>query len=680
MTAGMRRPSWSCLLLATLASAAAAPADAPLQLRIAEGDVINVLHQQGPVAAHLLLSSGTRPRVLVAFPAGNSGVGLWFEGTAQPVRWTLTDVGSHSRRDDKGRMLHGIVASASVSGPLTVRDAVLSSVRVLRDYQLNGRYPGELRSPARIVDGAVEWARPRLDGAAGYAISIQLENGEIRGGKEGPIRLAATRPDEALRLRITALTGEAPLTPLAEDQLLNARAGDDERSRDVLRFLAYEEKYLAGSWRFNTYFGRDTLMSVALLMPALQPRAIENSLESVLLRLAQNGEVAHEEDIGEFAVLRHLREGGTAVAQPIYDYKMIDDDFMLAPVAAAWLLDLDEGRRRAAAFLERAARTGETNGALLARNFAWVADAARPFARDPQPVNLIALKDGLRVGQWRDSEDGLAGGRYPYDVNAALVPAAITAIARFVRSDLLRPYLSESQQQALADAQRSADVWSREAPPLFGVKLAADVARRRIASYAASLEVPPRAALDSLPDGDLTLSALALDERQRPIPIVHSDCGFTLLLREPPAEELEPLVRSMLRPFPAGLMTDAGLLVANAAFVDAEVQRQFTRTAYHGTVTWSWQQALLAAGLARQLRRTDLPAPTLELLRTASDQLWGVIERTHDLRTSELWSWRHVDGRFKPAPFGQNVGDVDESNAAQLWSTVYLAIPAPGSR
>ncbi len=73
---GIRRLSSSCLLLATLASANAAAADAPLQLRIAEGDVINVLHQQGPVAAHLLLSSGTHPRVLVAFPAGNSGVGL----------------------------------------------------------------------------------------------------------------------------------------------------------------------------------------------------------------------------------------------------------------------------------------------------------------------------------------------------------------------------------------------------------------------------------------------------------------------------------------------------------------------------------------------------------------------------------------------------------------------------
>ena len=69
-------------------------------------------------------------------------------------------------------------------------------------------------------------------------------------------------------------------------------------ARNTLRFLSYREKFLAGSWRFNTYFGRDTLMSLRLLMPALQPPAIEAGLNSVLARLADDGEVAHEEGIG----------------------------------------------------------------------------------------------------------------------------------------------------------------------------------------------------------------------------------------------------------------------------------------------------------------------------------------------------------------------------------------------
>jgi len=152
-----------------------------------------------------------------------------------------------------------------------------------------------------------------------------------------------------------------------------------------------------------------------------------------------------------------------------------------------------------------------------------------------------------------------------------------------------------------------------------------------------------------------------------------------LLLQDPPVADVEQLVSSMLRPFPAGLLTDAGLLVANPVFVDVTRQHQLSRTAYHGTVTWSWQQALLAAGLERQVARHDLSVETLQRLRAARQQLWSVIENTRELRASELWSWRHVDGRYQATPFGQNSGDADESNAAQLWSTVYLAIPPPAA-
>jgi hypothetical protein len=47
------------------------------------------------------------------------------------------------------------------------------------------------------------------------------------------------------------------------------------------------------------------------------------------------------------------------------------------------------------------------------------------------------------------------------------------------------------------------------------------------------------------------------------------------------------------------------------------------------------------------------------------------------MRNSELWSWSFANGKYAIAPFGANAADADESNAAQLWSTVYLAIPPP---
>ena len=119
----------------------------------------------------------------------------------------------------------------------------------------------------------------------------------------------------------------------------------DAAARNVLTFLSYKEKFLAGSWRFNTYFGRDTLMSVRLLMPVLAPEAVEAGLGAVLTRLSPKGEVAHEEDIGEFAILDHLRASGEKSDAPAFNYNMIDGNFMLAPVAAQWLLDDARGRR-----------------------------------------------------------------------------------------------------------------------------------------------------------------------------------------------------------------------------------------------------------------------------------------------------------------------------------------------
>ena len=94
----------------------------------------------------------------------------------------------------------------------------------------------------------------------------------------------------------------------------------------------------------------------------------------------------------------------------------------------------DATRPRAGARIPRGARapSGETRGAALARNLAWVVERAAAFAADPRATNLVGIKPGRMTGNWRDSEQGLGRGRYPYDVNAALVPAALDAAARLV--------------------------------------------------------------------------------------------------------------------------------------------------------------------------------------------------------------------------------------------------------
>ncbi|MFT3791937.1 MAG: hypothetical protein QM741_12880 [Rudaea sp.] len=663
----------SGLLAATALSPRPAIAEA-LQFRVAEGDVENAFYQDGPVAAHLLLSSGHKPRVLAAFPAGNSGVGIWFEPTTAPVQWHLESMKPLDAKDAQGRPLHGIEAELTLTSaqPLRIRDAVLGSVRVLRDYQLGHAYPPKTAAHARREGDALVWARTRLDGAPGYEIALSVEEGRLAGGNGRSWTLSEAASGKPLHLRLRALTGEKPLTPFATDALFTRTAGSDERSRNALRFLSYEEKFLAGSWRFDTYFGRDTLMSLRLLLPALQPQAVEDGLVAVLNRLSPDGQVAHEEDIGEFAVLRHRKKRDGKGDAPIYDYKMIDSDVMLAPVAAAYLLDSAHGPARASAFLARKLDSGEPAGAALARNFALVLAQARPFARDPSAKNLVALKAGEKVGEWRDSKTGLAGGRIPYDVNAILMPAALDAIARLHKAGLLAEF------KEAASAAELATVWSRSAPPLFRVKLPADAARADVAKYAKAQGIDAAAALASLPDsGEVAFNALSLDARGRPIPVLNSDDGFSLLFGYPDAAQLDASLAATFRPFPAGLMTGVGMVVADAAYAGSGLQKTLGRNAYHGAVVWSWQQALMAAGLARQLERSDLPAATLAALKKAQHELWQVIRGTQKMSTSELWSWNYTDGRYATSPFGQGKNDADESNAAQLWSTVYLAIPDP---
>ena len=659
----MRSLLFALLMSVTLATAA------PLAFRIDEGRNINSFLREGPVAAHLLLRAGNEPRILVAFPAGNGGVGLWFEKTNTPVQWTLVSPPRPLTAFDADRRpLNGIEFEISADTlQLSPRAAILSSVRVLRDFELQGNAPDEVRVAARVDGGRISWTRDRLDGAAGFRLSI-----EPQGGAEVSEQRFTAASGEPLRLKVRALTGETPLEPLSP--VYTAQAIQDTRVRDVLSFLSYEEKFLAGSWRFDTYFGRDTLISALLLAPVLEPRAMESAIASVLDRLAPNGEVAHEEDIGEFAVLRNLREGRGRVATPVYDYGMVDDDFLLAPLAVRWMLDDERGRERAVKFLAARGANRERHGAALARNLQWVLTRTAAFADDPRASNLVGIKPGRATGNWRDSEQGLGKGRYAYDVNAALIPAALHAAARLAASDLLDEYLDAGQRRTLALASERAQVWSARAPPLFAVDIPASQARRDIAAYAKENKVDGGQARRSLNRNPTAFHALSLDEQGRPIAIMHSDEGFRLLLTEPAPDELSRCIGTIMRPFPAGLMTAVGLLVANPVFVGPELRRDFTRFAYHGTVVWSWQQALLAAGLERQLRRPDLPASVRAQLQNARKGLWAVIESSKALRTSELWSWSYAGDHYRMEPFGRPGADVDESNAAQLWSTVFLGL------
>ncbi|KWF12074.1 hypothetical protein [Burkholderia pseudomultivorans] len=652
---------------------------AALSFRMDTGGQINAFYRQDKVAAHLLVRSSTKPRLLVVFPAGNSGTGLWFDDTAQPVNWSLdTPPSALSAPDTHGRPLYGIGADVSVdTDTLTIRQSLLSNVRFLRDFNGGATIPPDIVTAPTLQGSSAQWQRDRIDGAPGYALRITLrDGGSIASAAGGKLVLRAPAGAHTLKLHVDALSGETPLSPITRADLLAPSVNPDPGSQNVLEFLSFHDKLLAGSWQYDTYFGRDTLISVRMLMPVLEPAAIEAGLSSVLGRLSDDGKVAHEEGIGEFALIDNRKNGRPNDPSPTYDYKMIDGDYLLAPIAAAWLIDDTRGQARAAAYLAQRGSDGQTNGNRLVVNLLHVASTAKPFAQQPSVANLIHLRPGEIVGNWRDSTDGLGGGVYPYDVNAVLVPAALRAANAFLAHGLLDPYLDAAQRAALADTANEAAVWEQQAPPLFQVSVPAAQAAADVSAYAPSAGVPAGMA----PGAPLSFYALSLDQQGQPIPVMNSDGGFALLFGTPPDDQLQRIVADVTRPFPSGLVTDVGMLIANPAYASQTLWPKFTSSAYHGTVIWSWQQAMWVAGLDRQLGRQDLSDATRALLTQARQTIWQVISNGRDMRTSEMWTWSYANGRYQTDAFGTRSADATEANAAQLWSTTYLAIRDPQLR
>ena len=646
--------------------AAGIAAGEPLRFSLPEGGMQNEFYRDGPVAAHVVLRPGPEPRIVVAFPAGNSGAAIWFDTDNRPFAWQPEVAIEPASLAVAGGTLHGItVVLRAAGGAVTVRDAITGSIRVIREVDDGAPPPPDILATPRLDERGVSWHRQRVDGAPGYLLSVEARRGSMTRGENQAI---AFHPDERglLELRLTALTGEAPLTPIPAGEMLTDEAAPDLRLRRILAFLSYRDKLLAGSWQFATYFGRDTLMSLALLAPVAGPELVEAGIGAVLERLNAAGEVAHEEAIGEFALLDR---------GPALDYKMIDDDFMLAAVAARLLLAPGTDPARAAGFLARRTGKGGTVGGDLVRNLRFVVAAAAPFARSPGWRRLIALKDGESVGNWRDSNLGLGGGRYPYDVNGVLVPAALGAAAALHASGLLEPYLDRSAAAELARAAAMAETWLREAPALFDVAFDADAARGEVAAYSRRAGIDAADALAAVGSGGVRFRAVALDADGTPIAIQNSDEAMALFFLDPPPSEAARVAASLTQPFPVGLLTGAGLVVANPAYAAEPLEPSFDRNHYHGAVIWSWQQALLAAGIDRQLARRDLGSPERELLEAARTRLRNAIRAAQELRGSELWSWTTEEGAWRAVPFGAQVGHETESNAAQLWSTVHLAWP-----
>lgn len=713
------------------------PVGPPLTFDRTEGRIQHRFLRAHGTAAHVALTSGVAPRIIIAFPAGNRGVLL--QGRIHNADVALDFDGPLTPLDEETHGIQGVAVTIITDAPeLRFAPAVLGNIRTIRDVGYGARLIPRLRRYSIAVTGtasdrALSIERPGLDGRHAYAIQVEPRDGTtVTVDPDGGFTLHPP-PTGQVCADIVATCDDPHLTPIPVDRLLRASARarltgtDAHRDLNALAFLAYREKLLAGSWQYLTYFGRDTLLALRLLAPAIGADLFEAGLGAVIDRMAPTGDVAHEESLGEYALMerdrarKHARQTGTAIPQhvsargrgrsrtsPLLDYKMVDDDFLLAPVLAHYLLDTPDdeatvsvhesridGASRARAFLGHRTPTGLTYADAIRQNLEVVIERARPYATSQSPRDLIHLRQSAAhsnqgrlggrepVGNWRDSSDGLGGGSVPFDVNVALVPAALRDAARLLATGWFSGATDERHEPGLTladDARALASAWTGT-DRHFTVTITADQARANLTSIGHDRGLPNRFitdALGTISDEPVTFPGIALDADGAPVPVMHGDDSLVLLFGDPSPDTLHQIADRLTAPFPAGLrLPGAGTLVANPVHAGEDLRARFTAGHYHGTVIWSWPQAAYAAGIARQIDRPDLPATTRARLIAAEAILWQGIEASDALRTSEFWTYTIDDeGACIPVP-AQGAGIVNESNPVQLWSTVYLAIHPP---
>ncbi|KAI5370326.1 putative endo-1,3(4)-beta-glucanase 1, carbohydrate binding protein [Septoria linicola] len=657
------------------------------------------------------------PRLLVAWPSGNSGavaffepsdggangslaIGLLMTGGSQHLHGVYEEPAATSLSN---LPMVGVQAIVTLNTSAVLSTAILGSIRNIRDFTEGPSllYPiiQDAVEYTTMEDGGVMLSRMWLDNITTTRLSFKplSDQGEVTINNK-TLEMAAGSYE------FTAKFDYPQLTQLNGSEVLNDKSRglieSDEARVTSLTFLSYSQKLLAGAWRFLTCFGRDSMIATLLLQSILsegEGGAIEAVIGAVLERLNRTtGVVCHEETIGDYATYLNIQQKGNASTAPGCTYLMVDTDYFLAPLLENYFLRSEAGQQRREDFMNTKAtldfgNAGLTYGELILINAKAVMDKTAAFAQDGGQIllNLIHLEEDEVVGQWRDSTYGIGGGRIPYDVNSALVPAALRSIAALSNAGWFQEYPTWAELAA-----QHAQVWEDNTLRFFEVNVPAEEARALVenCTETSGYGFPSRSDLIT---NDVVYHGLALEGNndQPLVKVMNTDDCFRLFLTNTTNQPqltafLNQTATNVRTPFPVGLLTSVSMVVANPAYGgDAVYTQNFTSNAYHGTVIWSWQLAMMAAGLQRQLQRctTDVVEPEFcsnEAVHSnvlgAYNDLWDNIEANAANLNSEVWSWIYRDGDFQfeplgalPPPAGQNP---TESNIRQLWSLTFIAV------
>ncbi|KAI1483602.1 carbohydrate-binding module family 52 protein [Daldinia eschscholtzii] len=611
------------------------------------------------------------PRLLIAWPAGNSGIVLYFSpesGINGTLGLRLENLPGVNRTLDP--LIGGVSGILSLNSSATLDLAILGSIRTIREFvEGPSTLSPKIQNAIDILtlpDGGIQLSRVWLDRTTETFLTIHNLNSTSISVKDGQPHLIGGN------YTFNAWCSYPQLDQLGTTEVINPASKslilENREDIESLAFLSYRSKILAGAWRFLTYFGRDSLISLLLLKPILsegEGGAVEAILGAAIERInSKDGTACHEETIGDYASYLNDQQGIDST-DPLCDYKMIDTDFFLLIAINDYFTNSATGLTRGDPFFSRNASIFPENHGLTYRDLALataekIMNITADFEQSPVEKNLIHINEGQVVGQWRDSPNGLGGGRIPYDVNTALAPAALKSIASLSDKGFFPSHPDWSTV-----ANKRATVWEENTLAFFQVNITAERARGLVESYVGTTGFLGKVNSSDL-DSPVVFHGLALaGDDQSIIRVMNTDDCFRLFLlngtdQTQVSNFLSQVTDNVLRQFPLGLSTAVGLVVANPAYSDGSANvKEFTESSYHGTVVWSWQLAMMAAGLERQLGRceseelafcadTRLHGRVLE----AYNHLWDLIDANREHLSKEVWSWVYRDDNFQYTPLG----------------------------
>lgn len=729
---------------------------------IREGLSTNSFLDSGDSTAHVMLTDGKKGRVYVCFPAGNSGAALPLDFNEESSRGMEFTFLEKPRPFSRGKNDRGISFEVQTNKDRVVFSGIyMDSIRFIRELKAPDRIKSRLHNRAiflkitnRPAEGYLEpsvshevrgehkiltFTRKTLDDRNTFYAEIRLPDGvRVESGKGGIVIVSEN--GKPVQFGMACSVDYKPLTPYSGNEILNdgARRFRESLNKNdkvsarrfdealhALAFLSYREKFLAGSWRFLTYFGRDTMMSLMMLRDCVKREVYESAMGSVLDRVSDGGDAAHEEDIGSQAFDRHIeeylelknigkiREAEAVIeklSHPVYDYKMVDDNFMLPLMIGEYVRDESIPRSRKKSFLEKTDARGEKNIETLLRNFNLVLKKAEKYTESGDPKDLVRIPQGHMVGDWRDSPMGLGKGVYPGSVNVDFAADSLASVrdilasGLYTKNELIRisDNLDLASLKSILDSPGEMDkhieAW-RNAKKHFMVVLSPEDIRGRLKDYLENHQLPAgekdyllSVLIDGrvsvrdflyegkIPEnlsGGISFYALSLDEDGRPVEVMNSDSGFRLFNGNPPPEEIRGILKTINLPYPLGLAGASGIFTANPVFAsDKPLRNALDRNGYHGTVVWAWQMALMEKGFMKQIKRyREIPGQEKlagEMFEALS-RLRDMEKNTGDLVNSELWTYKIRNGKMEPDAYGQEASSETESNPVQLWSAAGLS-------